>query len=108
MKNQNDFHGVRFPVRWDGISLVDSREKAVFYIYTQTGINAKKRNNLGPWIADAMNEKFNRERKTEKTLVDRIRAYGKKVLSSKKAAIESLQKAGICDKKGKLTKYYKP
>lgn len=36
-----------------------------------------------------------------------IRKYRKKVTSSKKAALESLIKAGICDKDGKLSSEYR-
>jgi hypothetical protein len=42
-----------------------------------------------------------------KDIIKKIEAYGDKVSSSKEKAIESLRKAGICDKDGKLSPPYK-
>ena len=42
-----------------------------------------------------------------KETIEQIRAYGKKVLSSKEEARKSLIQAGICDPKGKLNPPYK-
>jgi hypothetical protein len=48
---------------------------------------------------------FMNQKKLE-ILIEDIRKYGKRVLSSRKAALESLVKAGICTEDGKLAPPY--
>ena len=42
-----------------------------------------------------------------KRAISKMKEYRKKVTSSRKSAIKSLEKAGICDSKGELTPQYK-